>query len=440
MTTDRRFEADLPEALADLYLGSMPAYRDTIIQRTAGHRQRAAWTFPERWIPMTDTTLGARPASRVPLRPIAYLILLVALALAIAAGAIIASRTKALPAPYGPAANGLVAYSSGGDIYTADPVTGAVTPIVTGPEDDRNPVFSHDGSRIVFRRAADTPRTTFNLVVADSDGSHMRVVTPEPLVSQEPVEWTADGTGLVAWSEDGERLIRFDADGGVPGVIASGINGGGDILWESTLRPPDNSQILFRGDDEATLMVMNADGSGQRTLAESTTGCPDFGRYAWSPDGTKVAFSRTSGTNGCDDGVRIYVANADGTNERQLTSDKGIWWEPDFAWAPASDRLAVVRWHKLPSGTVEIRPIAIAAIDGGPVTEVGPVSAPEGSPFEWSPDGSKIVTVTQSIDSTVNGDPRGPEVTPIEIDTATGTWRELPFDVRSAVSWQRIAP
>jgi hypothetical protein len=54
MTTDRRLERDLPSILGELAAGPHPDYIDDVLATTAQRRQRAAWTFPERWLPMVD--------------------------------------------------------------------------------------------------------------------------------------------------------------------------------------------------------------------------------------------------------------------------------------------------------------------------------------------------------------------------------------------------
>ena len=74
MTSPRRFEQDLPALVSDLYGGGMmPDYRDDILRTTVGTRQRPAWTFPERWLPVD---LAAR---RWPIRPLPWRTLAVAL-------------------------------------------------------------------------------------------------------------------------------------------------------------------------------------------------------------------------------------------------------------------------------------------------------------------------------------------------------------------------
>jgi len=76
-----------------------------------------------------------------------------------------------------PAGNGLVAYSSDGDIFVGDPLTGTTTAIVTGPSHDTRPIFSPDGLRIAFGRAESEHDAT--IVVVRADGSDERVVMAE---------------------------------------------------------------------------------------------------------------------------------------------------------------------------------------------------------------------------------------------------------------------
>ena len=133
MTSERRFDQDLPNLLAQVAQAPVPDYRDLIVQRTARMRQRPAWTFPERWLPLSAVTSRAAVAPRFPLRIVGLAVLLL---IALGVGAILLAGSRPRPpAPFGPARNGLVTYASGGDIYAVDPVTGRSTVIIKGPGD-----------------------------------------------------------------------------------------------------------------------------------------------------------------------------------------------------------------------------------------------------------------------------------------------------------------
>jgi TolB protein len=66
---------------------------------------------------------------------------------------------------------------------------------------------------------------------------------------------------------------------------------------------PDGSKIAFSREDD--IYVMNAGGSGQTPL--TTGGAADV-EPSWSPDGSKIAFTRGQGNN-----MDIFVINADGS-------------------------------------------------------------------------------------------------------------------------------
>ena len=129
---------------------------------------------------------------------------------------------------------------------------------------------------------------------------------------------------------------------------------------------------------------MNADGSDRRRLTDHPAG--DF-QPVFSPDGRRIAFVSLRTGN-----FKIFVMNADGTQERLLTKtpkwvgDASPSWSPDGRWiAFASSRLK--------DGNPEIfkmRP------DGSRVTRLtftdtaGEISPDDGFP-SWSPDGRSIV-------------------------------------------------
>jgi hypothetical protein len=213
MTSERRFERDLPYLFEQLALGPAPDYRDDIVRQTAHMRQRPAWTFPERWLPMTAVTTRLSGAPQVPWRMLALVaLLLVAL---IVGTLLIAGARSRLPAPFGPAANGEIAYAANGDIYTVDPVSHVATAVVSGSALDRNPVWSRDGTHLAFERKVGDSSGPGRLYVARSDGGDVKVVTPVNVVNLSSYTFSPDGREIAYTSgpEGDRKLWIAKADG-----------------------------------------------------------------------------------------------------------------------------------------------------------------------------------------------------------------------------------
>jgi Tol biopolymer transport system component len=116
---------------------------------------------------------------------------------------------------------------------------------------------------------------------------------------------------------------------------------------------PDGRKILYAqgaGVSEIQrLMVMEADGSGQRAITRGSSTAPDeikFNMGKWSPDGSKiVAQGYTAGR------WQIYTLNADGTSPRQLTTDALMHASPSWSsdgrkilFARPTSPLSTAKW------------------------------------------------------------------------------------------------
>jgi Tol biopolymer transport system component len=428
MTSPRPFERDMPALLGDLYLAGTPVYRDDLVQQVARTPQRPAWTFPGRWLPMELVTTRV-PATRLPIRRVGVLAL-IAILLAAALAAYVGSQQTRLPPPFGVAGNGLIAYSQDGDIYVSDRAGTSARSVTSGSEIDTDPLYSPDGQRLAFLRAR--PGDGFDLMVAPVAGGRPVTLTNAPLMATDVYEWAPDSGWLIVGTSD-MRLLRLDlATPTQPVVLATDA-----VITPglSVFRPPDGRQIMFMRGSVGGLWTIDLDGAnGPRLLIDNPEPENRDFRYArWSPDGTRIAFP---GTIGDGEQYRTFVANADGTGIRRVSMVEGTWVETDLRWSPDSSRIAFNHWERLGSGNWVIRPTGVVDVATHEAVDVGPTGVSDGTWLDWSPDGRWIVGVPGAL--ATHGSATSGKAT--VIDVATGTAEELPWTVRTQVSWQRIAP
>ena len=335
-----------------------------------------------------------------------------------------------LPAPYGPAANGRVAFAAEGDIFTVDPETGVATAIVTGPETDNDPVWSRDGTRFVFRRTL-PDESSDRLYLARADGGGLVSLTPEPIANIISYSFSPDGQSVMLDRRFGDITIA-NADGtGVRSLDSPVAFCGQDDGCDTSFRPPDGDQIVFVTGDPAAVQTVNLDGTGLQTLVPPKINTGVTGPR-WSPDGVRVAYGTWPYADTAT--IRTHIVNADGTMDRALPMPQGAVWDAPLAWSNDGTRLAIMRGY---GPFFERTVVAVVPADeGGLGVETDPsiLAGWEGEfDLEWAPDDSSILLTRTASDT--------PVPTPqVLIDPRTGEFHELPWKTVSRPAWQRIAP
>jgi Tol biopolymer transport system component len=394
MIPTRRFDQELPELLMEASTAPYPDYIDDVLGGTSRMRQRPAWTFPGRWLPM-DLTIPRR-ATVVPGRPLlllALVALLVAVLVVVAAG----SR-RPLPPPFGVADNGLIAYTADGDILVVDPTVGVPRAIVTGA-DDAAVTYSPRGDRLAFVRRIPGGMIA---MVGDTDGRAIReigrVAVRDPAGDLMAFEWAPDGSRIAfGYKEDGREvldIVRTDGNGSSRVVVDGDIR---DPVW----RPSEGGQFVARvawRAGGADYVLFDADGTHPRPLAlpkdPEVDESPDHVLIAqsWSPDGTRLVYNTAHIVGGL--GVqRIHVARIDAagtvTEDRRYEYDRRNDVEGWALWSPDGSRFVL---NASPADADPWR-VAVANSDGtGPLTYLGRETlTPQAMGHAWSPDGTTII-------------------------------------------------
>jgi dipeptidyl aminopeptidase/acylaminoacyl peptidase len=389
-----QLERQLPDLLEGLGVTRTPDYFDDLLDLTAVTRQRRA-----RWLidSIPGLGVGRRPvlAPSLPWRPLALVALVVLLIAALLALAVGSHRTPA--PPFGPARNGLIAYSFAGDVYLADPASGTSSSVLRNGDDDEFPTWSLDGLRLAFIRQTGSTNGDPDglLLVADADGGHEAPVVPRPLTAVSGFEFSPDGRTILLTSAVGQRdeITIARTDGGPPRLLdiharlPAGLDPNGPAY-----RPPDGSAILFAAyqfvyttPTSSGIYLVNEDGSDLRTVVSPSPGVL-LVHPTWSPDGSKVAYTRqVPGSLPWE----LHVVTIDGNVDRVIHTVPGTA-EGWPAWSPDGSRLVIQRL----SADGRRHVYAVVPSDGSsPGIEIRNDGAPIGANYVWAPDGTAILAI-----------------------------------------------
>ena len=172
---------------------------------------------------------------------------------------------------------------------------------------------------------------------------------------------------------DGDVLL-YEAETSAPAAAAVAVDGGG--LTVTALAQGEATVTVTARDSGGLSASQDFVVSVAPALTRLTNNPAWDDRPAWSPDGTRIAFSSQR-----DEGAwEIYVMDADGSDVERLTSNTA--WDYYIAWSPGT-RIAFSSYR---DGSGEI--YAMDA-DGSDVERLTNHGAPDIEPA-WSPDGTRI--------------------------------------------------
>jgi TolB protein len=277
----------------------------------------------------------------------------------IVASAILTAGTVPAWATF-PGSNGKIAFISstrrGKDIGIMDPDGSGRMRLTTSRwRDDWDPSWSSDGTMIVFMSYG--RQVKIHTMTADGSDPTVVYVAPRRVIDIIRPVWSPDGAKIAFSAEVGQhrhwKIFVMNPDGS--SLVNISPPGGRDIGPDWS---PDGTQIAFRSG--LKLMTMDADGSNRQQLVDRQGFYP-----SWSPDGSQIAYSSLT----CD----IYVVDADGTNDTQITNTDRRECDPVFS--PDGTKLAF-------SGNGDLYVLTLA---GGSIERLAAHSRPDEFSPSWQP-------------------------------------------------------
>ncbi len=259
--------------------------------------------------------------------------------------------------------------------------------------------WSPDGRRVAYLTYAPKTRAEIAYSVDVATGRRTQLAGYGP--------WAPDGGRIAFASTSGTYSGNVSvADGAQTHVVA---RAGAPIRWLQWL--PSGRRLLYTASWDGGLSadLVDVRPSGGVT-ARLTSGSYWKAMPAWSPDGTRLAFSR--GGSLCNAGNcrrwadnDVWVSRADGLQQRRLTNVPGYRSvdDADPVWSPAGTEIAFVRTRLSSNYTPVDTAIMVVPATGGVSHRVAGGRAPS-----WSPDGGRLAFVGRGrAISVVNRDGTG---------------------------------
>jgi TolB protein len=231
----------------------------------------------------------------------------------------------AAPSPDGKQLVTITVIAGKGQIFIMN-VNGSGLKQITHDEVDYDdPIFSPDGNWILVTGVSDAHERIY---LMHPDGTGVEPLTPEEIHAIHGT-WSPDNEQVIFCADDDlkppqkneARVFSIDLKTRrMTTLITGGIN-----TYPSF--SPDMKHIVWRkivGDMNSEVFVANADGSNPRNITNS----PAFdGWPAWSPNGKKIAFASNRGAN-----YQVYLMDPSGENVQLVANTDGRATSPRWAF------------------------------------------------------------------------------------------------------------
>jgi Tol biopolymer transport system component len=197
------------------------------------------------------------------------------------------------------------------EIYLMDAQGSRISRLTFSPATDSEPAFSPDGSTIAFSSNRDG---NMEIYLMDTAGNDLRRLRGTAGAERKP-EFSPDGTRIAFYTDRdlNNEIYTMDVGGRDHRRLTS--NGAWDFYpaWAAYVTP--NPQILLSGVHPGNyqIFVIDENGANERQLTHSSGSTFNL-EPQWSPDGTRIVFSRVDPSISSRE--FICVMKADGTNQR----------------------------------------------------------------------------------------------------------------------------
>jgi uncharacterized delta-60 repeat protein len=280
-----------------------------------------------------------------------------------------------------PNANGKIAYAYTRTINEVHSINADGSNEINLPGFDVTQVWSPDGNRIAFMRDN-------GIYVMNADGSNRtRITNPQASYDRHP-SWSPDGSKIVFSRHRIFDIFSTESESEIYVMNADGSNqtrlGNSTDDYDPSWSPGGTKILFMRG---FVIFVMNPDGSNQTQLTDWGNDQP-----SWSPDGKRIVFTDARHA----DHYEIYVMNADGSNKTRITNNQTRDREP--AWSPDGSLIAFARYQSPNDWNTE--EIYVMKPDGSNQTRLTNNQAGDYAPA-WSRDGRIVFTTNQVFNSQI---------------------------------------